>query len=134
MPRLIHPGAGTVVVARTDGIYNALRPLTTVNDFYRGRGLGFVISDTRDTNIIPIGVRRVRVSTLTFAKRGKLLTPRNVNNFILHRDVVSRVAPLVINNANDLDRARRAPHFVPSGFRTNALGLPNVTDLRTSLD
>ncbi len=123
-------GAGLIVVATTSGIAKRVLPCTRVTGVYGGQKVCFYLSTTRNTKVLPVGVRGVGVSCLYMTPRGKLCTPVKVNILVYRGNVRGAV---LRNNAKASSLGFGRPGALPRVLRDNALGLPTVTNVSTKI-
>lgn len=125
------PRAELVIYVDTSGIFNIIFPVRGVNGVTGGRNIHFIISTTRSTNIVPVGVGGSGISVVYTPNRGYLYNPVNAKFVTLNSGI--RLGPVLINKANSSSLGSTRPSFVPSELRTNALGGPKVVTLNSKV-
>lgn len=119
--------AELITMARVSGMLNYGAPVGHVARLTGRYNTIIILSTSRDIPRVPISIRSLSMSFLTFSNRG-LVTPFKVNMLCNGRDLLRGVPPFLANNrvVSSIAESGIVCSSLPRGFRTKAMGTTNT--------
>jgi len=134
MEGLLRPNTVAVAMLHASNVCGTVMPAEEVGAFCRKHGLKFILDCAQTAGVLPVDMETMHIDALAFTGHKGLLGPQGIGGFILQRDMVPLVEPLLSGGTGSISHTEEVPAFMPDRFEAGTMNLPGIMGLHAALE
>lgn len=132
--KMITPKTRAVIMMHGSNVCGTLLPIEKVGEICKTHRLKFIVDAAQTAGVWPINMETMHIDALAFTGHKGLLGPQGIGGFILKRDMVPLIEPLISGGTGSLSHTEEVPAFMPDRMEPGTLNLPGIVGLHASLE
>lgn len=134
MEALVTLQTKAVIMMHGSNVCGTLLPIEAVGAFCVRHGLKFIVDAAQTAGVWPINMETMHIDALAFTGHKGLLGPQGTGGFILKKEMVPLIDPLLSGGTGSLSHTEEVPAFMPDRMEPGTLNLPGIVGLHASLE
>lgn len=130
---LLRPNTRAIAMTHASNVCGTVMPIARVGEFCRAHGLKFIVDCAQTAGVLPIDMEAMHIDALAFTGHKGLLGPQGIGGFILRKEMVSQIEPLLSGGTGSVSHTEEIPDFMPDRFEPGTMNLPGIVGLHAGL-
>ncbi len=133
LPGLVKPNTKAIAVLHASNVCGTVLPIREIGTFAHNHGLKFIVDAAQTAGVLPIDMEAMHIDALAFTGHKGLLGPQGIGGFLLQKDMVPLLDPLLSGGTGSISHTESIPEFMPDRFEPGTLNLPGIAGLHAGL-
>ncbi len=134
MEALLQGNTRAVVMMHASNVCGTMMPIREVGRFCRAHGIKFILDSAQTAGIFPISMKDDFIDAVAFTGHKGLLAPQGIGGFVLSKEMVPLIEPLLSGGTGSISHTEEIPKFMPDRFEAGTPNLPGIVGLREGLE
>lgn len=130
---LLRSNTRAIAMTHASNVCGTVMPIAQVGEFCRAHGLKFIVDCAQTAGVLPIDMETMHIDALAFTGHKGLLGPQGIGGFILRKEMVSQIEPLLSGGTGSVSHTEEIPDFMPDRFEPGTMNLPGIVGLHAGL-
>lgn len=131
---LLRTNTRAIAMLHASNVCGTVLPLEAVGELCQKHGLRFIVDCAQTAGVLPIDMGAMHIDALAFTGHKGLLGPQGIGGFILQKDMVPLVEPLLSGGTGSISHTEEVPPFMPDRFEPGTPNLPGIFGLHAALE
>jgi len=121
-----------VVLSHASNVFGTIFPLRDIAHLAKERGIMVVVDAAQTAGVLPLSMDNIDV--LAFTGHKHLLGPTGTGGFVLSKEAVLRMRPVLRGGTGSLSHQAEQPIFMPDKFESGTLNTMGIMGLKAGIE
>ncbi len=131
--KVLEPSTKAIVTLHASNVAGTVLPAEGIGRLCREHGIAFVLDTAQSAGSLDIDMEKMGVDLLTFTGHKGLRGPQGIGGFIITKDLIDKMDPLLVGGTGSRSNSFEQPSFLPDKYESGTMNIPGIIGLRTAI-
>lgn len=130
---MIKDNTVAIVMTHASNVFGTVNPIAEIGTIAHSHGLKFFVDCAQTAGVLPIDMKEMHIDALCFTGHKSLLGPQGVGGFVLDKDLVMKIDPIISGGTGSISHTEEIPDFMPDRFESGTMNIGGILGLNAGL-